>query len=207
MSPLDFDQSLLASGLVKIGVPLDYQSSLLAYLVLLSKWNKVYNLTAITEPREMVIKHIFDSLAINQYLVGSRFIDVGSGAGIPGIILAIVNPKQTWYLLDSSQKRTYFLAEVKSSLNLDNLRIIHSRVEAYKPDIDFNGVVTRAFASLAKTINICNHLSPYLYAMKATISKDDQTTLEQYKHSHFELMVPFLDQNRCLIKINQKADI
>ena len=99
------------------------------------------------------------------------------------------------------------LAEVKSSLNLDNLRIIHSRVEAYKPDIDFNGVVTRAFASLAKTINICNHLSPYLYAMKATISKDDQTTLEQYKHSHFELMVPFLDQNRCLIKINQKADI
>jgi 16S rRNA (guanine527-N7)-methyltransferase len=140
------------------------------YLALLLKWNRVYNLTAITNPKDMVIKHILDSLAVNPYLYGDRIIDVGTGAGLPGIPLAMVNPEKQFILLDSNGKKIRFLNQVKIELQLTNVAIVHSRVEKYQPKSCFTCVLTRAFSSindmLLKTCHLCCKDGVFL-AMKA----------------------------------------
>lgn len=134
------------------------QQQLLDYLSLLKKWNQAYNLTAITDLNQMLPLHLFDSVAINPFLHGTRHIDVGTGAGLPGIPLAILNPDQHFSLLDSNGKKTRFLLQAKLALGLNNLDIINLRAEQYHASPGFDSVISRAFASLNDMITWTQHL-------------------------------------------------
>ena len=118
----------------------------LAYIELLHKWTQAYNLTAISDPRDMVSKHLLDSLAVLPFIGNGRVADVGSGAGLPGIPLALAKAAQTFALVESATKKTRFLAQAKIELPLDNVEVINKRVEAYRPEIYFDVVIARAFA-------------------------------------------------------------
>ncbi|KTD53187.1 glucose inhibited division protein B GidB [Legionella santicrucis] len=133
-------------------------ASLSDYLFLLNKWNSTYNLTAIRDVESMIGKHILDSLAILPWLKGNRIIDVGTGAGLPGIPLALAQPERNFVLLDSNGKKTRFLNEVKRQLNLENLEIVQNRVENYHPPQGFDTVLSRAFSSLEQMIQWTHHL-------------------------------------------------
>ncbi len=128
------------------------------YLFLLKKWNRAYNLTSITTTKAMVIRHVLDSLSVSPYLKGDHIIDVGTGAGLPGIPLSIVNPDLEFFLLDSNNKKSRFLKQAKMDLDLDNVAIIHSRVESYNPPIRFDTAIARAFSSLNEFLLNTKHL-------------------------------------------------
>lgn len=134
------------------------QQQLLTYLDLMHRWNKVFNLTAITNPREMVYLHIIDSLAVQPYLTGKRLLDVGSGAGLPGIPLAIVNPDQQWVLLDKNNKKTRFLTQASAELRLTNVEVAHARCEDFKPSQCFDNILSRAFGTLSLFAESTAHL-------------------------------------------------
>lgn len=153
----------LVRGAAALGVELDEagRQGLLAYLALLAKWNKAYNLTAVRDVDEMVSRHLLDSLSVVPHFVaagGDNWLDVGSGGGMPGIPLAILFPDKRLTLLDSNGKKTRFLTQVKLELKLHNLEVIHSRVEAYQPAQAFDGIVSRAFSSLEDFCNWTRHL-------------------------------------------------
>ncbi|MFZ3203701.1 MAG: 16S rRNA (guanine(527)-N(7))-methyltransferase RsmG [Pseudomonas sp.] len=152
----------LAQGALELGVEVSpkQQEQLLAYLALLIKWNKAYNLTAVRDPDEMVSRHLLDSLSVQPFVLdaGDNWLDVGSGGGMPGIPLAILFPERRFTLLDSNGKKTRFLTQVKLELKLANLEVIHSRVEAFKPEQPFSGIVSRAFSSLEDFANWTRHL-------------------------------------------------
>lgn len=131
---------------------------LVKYLELLQTWNKVFNLTSITTPKEMVYLHIIDSLLTAPFLTGKRLLDVGSGAGLPGIPLAILNPDQNWVLLDKVNKKTLFQNQVVAELGLKNVQAVHCRAEDFHPPEGFDQIVSRAYASLALFIETTRHL-------------------------------------------------
>lgn len=135
-----------------------YVEPLFTYLLLLNKWNLAYNLTAIRDLESMVGKHLLDSLAILPWVNGNRVIDVGTGAGLPGIPLAITKPQMQVVLLDSNGKKIRFLKEVKRLLNLKNLEIVQFRVENYHPTQGFDTVLSRAFSSLEQMLHWTKHL-------------------------------------------------
>ena len=197
--------NLLVSGAAQLGLSIndDFFDKIEAYLDLLGKWSKAYNLTAITERDEQIVKHILDSLAIAPYLEGQRFIDVGTGAGLPGIPLALAYPEQSWVLLDSLEKRTRFLTQVKNTLKLENIEIQHARVEDYRPEVLFHGAVSRAFSSLASFAHCVQPLlndSGAFYAMKGQLSEEELNELSSHwKIACHYLEVPYLDQARCLV--------
>mgnify|MGYP001471039423 CR=1 FL=1 len=130
----------------------------LIYLQLLSEWNKAYNLTAITEPRQMITDHIVNSISILPYIKGMHCLDIGTGAGLPGIILALSQPQKKWVLLDSVQKKIRFLRHIKHMLHMENIEIVQSRIESYSPKKDFDTLVCRAFAPLKRLIDQTQHL-------------------------------------------------
>lgn len=136
------------------------RDQLLAYLALLSKWNKAYNLTAVRDTAEMVSRHLLDSLSVVPHVQpgGSRWLDVGSGGGMPGIPLAILFPERHFTVLDSNGKKTRFLTQVKLELKLANLEVVHSRVEQFRPSQPFSGITSRAFSSLEDFTNWTRHL-------------------------------------------------
>ncbi len=152
----------LATGLAAMNLDLDagQQEKLLAYVALLAKWNKVYSLTAIREPKRMVTHHLLDSLAPLPHLKGEqlRILDVGSGFGTPGIPLAIARPDWQLVLLDSNQKKTTFLRQALLELKLPNVSIVTDRVELYRPDSPFHIITSRAFAELADFVQLTRHL-------------------------------------------------
>ena len=150
----------LALGARELGVELSeaQHEQLLAYLALLIKWNKAYNLTAVRNPDEMVSRHLLDSLSVVPFIKGARWLDVGSGGGMPGIPLAILFPEMNITVLDSNGKKTRFLTQVKLELKLDNLEVIHSRAEAYQPSLPFTGIVSRAFSSLEDFTQWTRHM-------------------------------------------------
>lgn len=152
----------LSRGAQTLGVALSEQQHglLLAYLALLVKWNKAYNLTAVRDPDEMVSRHLLDSLSVVPFVAagGARWLDVGSGGGMPGVPLAILFPERQFTLLDSNGKKTRFLTQVKLELKLANLEVIHSRVEQLQPPQPFDGIVSRAFSSLEDFSNWTRHL-------------------------------------------------
>jgi 16S rRNA (guanine527-N7)-methyltransferase len=143
-----------------VGLSANQQELLLAYLALLIKWNKAYNLTAVRDPDEMVSRHLLDSLSVVPHVaaLGDHWLDVGSGGGMPGIPLAILFPDRRFTLLDSNGKKTRFLTQVKLELKLANLEVIHSRVEAVQPERPFAGIISRAFSSLEDFANWTRHL-------------------------------------------------
>jgi len=150
----------LADGCEALGLQLtpEILDRLLEYLALLIKWNNAYNLTAVRDPGEMVTRHLLDSLAVAPHLTGQRIIDVGTGAGLPGIPLALLFPQRQFVLLDSNGKKTRFLVQVKATLGLDNVTVVHSRVEEYRPSEPFDTVIARAFAALTDILALCHHL-------------------------------------------------
>lgn len=131
---------------------------LLEYVAMLQKWNKVYNLTAVRKAEQIITRHILDSLVILPYLHDGHILDVGSGAGLPGIPLAIIEPQRNFTLLDSNSKKTRFLFQCKAELGLDNLEVIHSRVEEFPVTSPFTTIVSRAYSNLAGMIDSTHHL-------------------------------------------------
>lgn len=139
------------------------------YIQLLNKWNKAFNLTAVRDINEMLDRHLIDSLSIAKYIEGNNLIDVGTGPGLPGIPLAILWPEKKIHLLDSNGKKTRFLTQIQSELGLKNITVINDRVESFKPEEKFDGVLSRAFASLDDMLQGSSHLCKkdgYFYAMK-----------------------------------------
>jgi len=168
---VDFETERLLTAALDIGITLsDHQTKqLLMYLDLLEKWNHAYNLTAVRSRFEMLGRHLIESLAISPFISGSQVVDVGSGAGLPGIPLAIANPAVQYTLLDSNGKKSRFLLEVKRALSLANVEIETVRVESWLPTKRFDSVVTRAFADLATTLASVDHVlsdQGMVYAMK-----------------------------------------
>jgi 16S rRNA (guanine527-N7)-methyltransferase len=154
-------QDLLEQALIENGLTLEakVKEQLLCYLVLLGKWNKVYNLTAITDIREMIYLHLIDSLIVGPYLEGQSCIDVGTGAGLPGIPLALAYPDTNWLLIDKNSKKIRFLTQVIAELNLkDRIDIAQCRVEDFQPGVCFDSILTRAFASLQQFVQQTSHL-------------------------------------------------
>lgn len=177
-----------------------------AYLDLLEKWNRAYNLTAVRRREDMVVRHLLDSLAILPLLKGRRFLDVGSGAGLPGIPLAICLPDREFVLLDSNGKKTRFLFQAGLALALDNIQVVDSRVESYQPGKYFDGVLSRAFASLPQMVTLCGRLAgngAALYAMKGPVSKGEaEALLEAGMRVDVDVLaVPGLDEQRSLVTI------
>ncbi|KLV02945.1 16S rRNA methyltransferase [Photobacterium aquae] len=137
----------------------DHQvDQLVGYVAMLDKWNKAYNLTSVRDPNEMLVKHIMDSIVVSTHLDGERFIDVGTGPGLPGIPLAIMNPDKAFTLLDSLGKRIRFIRQVTHELGIENVTAVQSRVEEFQPETGFDMVLSRAFASLTDMVSWCRHL-------------------------------------------------
>ncbi|EPA4252912.1 16S rRNA (guanine(527)-N(7))-methyltransferase RsmG [Klebsiella pneumoniae] len=189
----------------------DHQKNqLVAYVGLLDKWNKAYNLTSVRDPNEMLVRHILDSIIVAPYLQGSRFIDVGTGPGLPGIPLAIVCPESHFTLLDSLGKRVRFLRQVQHELKLDNVTPVQSRVEAFPAEPPFDGVISRAFASLNDMVSWCHHLpaaNGHFYVLKGLAQKEEMESLpEGYDIVEvIELHVPRLEGERHLVVIKPKS--
>lgn len=186
---------------------------LIQYVELLIKWNKAYNLTSIRDPNEMLIKHILDSLLVGKYIQGNRFIDVGTGAGLPGIPLAILYPEKEFVLLDSLGKRITFLRQVVFQLKLKNVKPLLSRVEEYQPEELFDGVLSRAFSSLNDMVKWCKHLVEFetgrFLALKGQLPTDEINNLPEnikVTGTH-EIIVPQLSGERHLIELKKIVEI
>lgn len=186
---------------------IDHQKNqLVAYVDMLNKWNKAYNLTSVRDPNEMLIRHILDSIVVAPYLQGERFIDVGTGPGLPGIPLSIVRPECQFTLLDSLGKRVRFLRQVQHELKINNIEPVQSRVEAFPSEPPFDGVISRAFASLNDMVSWCKHLPAQegrFYALKGLVPEDEiaQLPVGYVVESIVKLQVPQLDGERHLVII------
>lgn len=179
---------------------------LAAYVALLARWNRTYNLTAVRRPEDMVVRHILDSLSILPWLQGPRVLDVGSGAGLPGIPLAIVRPEWDFYLLDSNGKRTRFLTQAITELGLTHSQVLRCRVEDYRPEMGFDSVLSRAFASLTKMVMMAGRLCApdgRLLAMKGVYPKDELVDLPSGYTvvGIYPLNVPGLPAERHLVHL------
>lgn len=185
---------------------------LLGYLALLIKWNKAYNLTAVRDPNEMVSRHLLDSLSVMPFIHSERdnWLDVGSGGGMPGIPLAILHPHKRVTVLDANGKKTRFLTQVKMELKLDNLTVIHSRVEAFQPAQPFSGIISRAFSSMENFTNWTRHLGDtgtQWLAMKGLHPADELVALpaDFTVESEQALTVPGCQGQRHLLILRRKA--
>ncbi|ALB61002.1 rRNA small subunit methyltransferase, glucose inhibited division protein GidB [Cronobacter condimenti 1330] len=187
-----------------ISLPEHQKAQLVAYVDMLNKWNKAYNLTSVRDPGEMLVRHIMDSIVVEPHLQGSRFIDVGTGPGLPGVPLAIVRPDSHFTLLDSLGKRVRFLRQVQHELKLENITPVQSRVEAFPAEPAFDGVISRAFASLSDMVNWCHHLpgdAGRFYALKGQRPDDEIAVLPEGfgVEEIIRLSVPRLDGERHLV--------
>ena len=196
-------------GLVDIDLPLDNTQidRLLDYLALLGKWNKSYNLTSITDPEKMIYYHLLDSLAIYNWVSHSRSaLDVGSGAGLPGVPLAIAMPDCNWTLLDSNGKKTRFMQQALTVCAIDNAVVVKSRVEDYHAAESFDIIVSRAFTSLTNFADSVVHLcqaETVMLAMKTGLGKEEAANLNTVKYSmqETELRVPGIADKRSLVSL------
>lgn len=201
-------KSSLQDGVRQLGLDLQagQAETLLDYIELLTRWNQAYNLTAVREPGQMVVRHLLDSLAIAPFLQGRRLIDVGTGAGLPGVPLAVLYPEREFHLLDSNGKKTRFLFQVKTALGLDNMTVHHARVESFRDERAFDTVLSRAFASLEDMVEGCRHLAGdqgMFLAMKGTLPRQELAAVEtscEVAAVH-TLSVPGLDEQRHLVEL------
>ena len=198
----------LQTGLSSLGLDLSnaQQNKLIHYLILLNKWNKAYNLSGIKEIEQMLSYHLLDSLAIIPHIEGNIILDVGTGAGLPGIPLAIFYPEKNFFLLDSNGKKTRFLFQVKTELALENIEVFHNRVETFQSPEQIDIVLCRAYATLDKIAMQCGHLlkdDSKILAMKGQYPEKEIAELpKSYKFNKtIELSVPGVEGYRHLIEI------
>ncbi|MEJ1958640.1 MAG: 16S rRNA (guanine(527)-N(7))-methyltransferase RsmG [Nitrosomonadales bacterium] len=201
---MSIEQSL-AQGIAQLGITVapELQQKMLAYLALLQKWNRVYSLTAIREPELMVSHHLLDSLTVLPSLWPGRWLDVGSGAGLPGLVLALMRPEWAFTLLDSNSKKASFMQQAIIELGLHNVSVCCARVEDWRPEEKFDGIISRAFSDLAEFTTLTRHLlkrEGRWVAMKGI----QQAALEQLPvgiivERVVPLQVPNLEAARCLV--------
>ncbi|WP_305909847.1 16S rRNA (guanine(527)-N(7))-methyltransferase RsmG [Methylomarinum sp. Ch1-1] len=206
---MDKCRHILRQGLQQLALPVDEEKidRLLAFIKLIGKWNKAYNLTAVRDEREMATLHILDSLAILPYVQGSRVADIGTGAGLPGIPLAIFLPQVEFTLVDSNSKKTRFVQQAILELKLKNVTVKHSRVEQFTPSERFSTVIMRAFASLETIINLTRHLlaeEAVLLAMKGQNPEQELMQLTE-KYTVIPIDVPGIAAERCLVRIERQS--
>ncbi len=198
----------LAAGIAQMGLQIDAekQSLLLEYLSLLSKWNKVYNLTAVRNPLDMVTLHLLDSLSVLPYMSGTRLLDVGSGAGLPGIVLAICLPELQVTTIDTVQKKAIFMRQVKGELGLGNLQVVHARVEAFEAGSLYEMIISRAFSELDQFMALSQHLlaeDGHWLAMKGVSPQAELDALKVKNAEVYPLFVAGLNAERHLAVIKK----
>ncbi len=200
---------LLAAGVAEMGLDVsrEAQEKLLQYLSLLNKWNKVYNLTAVRDPQEMVTLHLLDSLSVLPYINSRNLLDVGSGGGLPGIVLAICLPQLQVTTIDTVQKKAIFMRQVKGELGLENLTVVHARVENFQPAEKFEAIISRAFSELALFVKLTKHLlaeNGVWLAMKGQVPHQEFAHLETKSYQILPLKVAGLAAERHLVTIENK---
>ncbi len=201
---MNSEQSL-ARGIAQLGIVVapDAQQKMLAYLALLQKWNKVYSLTAIRQTEQMVNHHLLDSLAVLPHLWPGRWLDVGCGPGLPGLILALMRPEWSFTLLDSNSEKTSFVQQAVIELGLHNVSVCCARVEGWQPVEKFDGIISRAFAEVAEFTALTRHLLVQdggWVAMKGTPEQElERLPAGVMVERVIPLQVPSLDAARCLV--------
>lgn len=196
-------------GALHLSEPPGLARALADYLELLAKWNRTYNLTAVREPEEMVPRHVMDSLAVLPFIGEERTLDVGTGPGLPGLLLAMARPGQRFVLLDSSGKKTRFVAHAATRLGLGNVEVVQARAESHRDEEGFAVVMSRAFASVGEFIRLAGHLARRdgrLLAMKGAFPEAELAGLPagwalQAVH---KLTVPGLSGRRHLLEFCRK---
>lgn len=194
----------LSQALIELNIDSSCVTPLMAFITMLEKWNKTYNITAIRELDKMVVLHLIDSASVYRYLSGNSIIDVGTGGGIPGIIFAIINPQLKVTLLDSNQKKTRFLRFVQRQLKLENVQVVCERVEKYQPQNPFDVVISRAFSEVGLFLRLAGHLcsdAGMLLAMKGPREESEKKAGEFGFEltSDIDIKVPFLEAHRRLL--------
>lgn len=200
--------ALLAAGVAEMGldVSAEAQHKLLAYMALLQKWNKVYNLTAVRDPQEMVTLHLLDSLSVLPNIKANNLLDVGSGGGLPGIVLAICLPQLQVTTIDTVQKKAIFMRHVKGELGLESLSVVHGRVESFNPPIKFEAIISRAFSDLVMFVQLTKHLladNGQWLAMKGQIPHQEIEGSGLKINQIIPLSVADLQAERHLIVVNK----
>ena len=196
---------LLQQGLQDMGMELatPVQEKLLAFLELLEKWNRSYNLTAVRDPEQMVPRHLLDSLTVLPYLQGPRVLDIGTGPGLPGIPLALARPDLEFVLLDSNAKKTRFATQAIHELGLKNVGIVQERVEKFHPEIKFDTLIARAFASIPDMLAASRHLCAArgrFLVMKGVFPQEELAAVtDGYRAEVKALHIPGLDAARHVV--------
>jgi 16S rRNA (guanine527-N7)-methyltransferase len=199
------------SEMLGLALPAGGCEQLLAYTALLAKWNRTYNLTAVRDPLAMVSHHLLDSLAVLPHLAfapaGARLADVGSGAGLPGIPLALARPDWNVALVESNEKKAAFLQQAKIELALSNVQVHAVRAEAWRPAERVAVVISRAFAEIADFVAACKHLlmpGGVIAAMKGKDPREELARLSGYRCKVARLSVPFVEGERHLALCEQE---
>lgn len=213
MSKPDLSE-ILSKGLRQLNMaqPLGdrQQASLIKYVELLNKWNQTYNLTAVRKPEQMVTRHLLDSLSISSYLRGKNILDVGTGAGLPGIPLAITYPEIQFTLLDSNNKKTRFVTQVVSELELLNVNVVQLRVEKFQSSRLFDTIITRAYSAIGIMVEQTSHLlarDGVFLAMKGAnpMIEIDELPANYALQESYAIKVPLLEEERHLLEIKITA--
>jgi 16S rRNA (guanine527-N7)-methyltransferase len=203
-------EARLAAGLEKLGLALApaQVEALLTLAAELADWNTRVNLTAITEPAEVVDKHLLDSLAVLPFMKGLQVADVGTGAGFPGLPLAVADLDRRYTLVESTGKKVRFVQHAAVMLKLPNVEVVQARAEAYKPNRPFDSVIARALGSLSNFIRVAGHLAGRggrLFAMKGKVPEAELAALPPgWKAlAVHAVAVPGLDAERCLVELGR----
>jgi len=202
MSDMEIDLQK-ALNLMQVDASEEQQTLLIGFIDLLEKWNKAYNLTAIRNKSDMLPLHILDSVSLLPYLADAkRILDIGSGAGLPGIPLAILQPDREFVLLDGNGKKTRFIKQATIELKLKNVTVVHGRIEKYLPEDNFDCITTRAFATIAETIDMIEHFlsnEARILFMKSNTAEEELTKITSgYSREIITLNVPGIDAPRTL---------
>ena len=198
-------EKLLQQGLREMGLDLTapVRKKLLNFLELLEKWNRAYNLTAVRDPEQMVPRHLLDSLTVLPYLQGPRVLDIGTGAGLPGIPLALARPDLDFTLLDSKAKKTRFATQALHELGLKNVAVVQERVEKFHPETKFDTLIARAFASIPDMLAASRHLCATrgrFLVMKGVFPQEELAAVtDGYRAEVKALRIPGLDAARHVV--------
>tara|TARA_B110000967_G_C18653659_1_gene444653 strand:+ start:104 stop:727 length:624 start_codon:yes stop_codon:yes gene_type:complete len=205
------NKALLVSGLETLGIKNQGNliDKLLIYMKLLIKWNQTYNLTAITEEPHIITHHLLDCLSIIKLVKATNILDVGSGAGLPGLILALCFPDKKITMIDKVGKKTAFIQQVIGEFSLNNARVLNNRVEDMKNYHEYDGIISRAFSDMETLINLTSHLlveQGNWYAMKSKKSRANEMATIKYPYHMDKIEVPHLKAERYLITVMNAAN-